>query len=244
MARSKSNPRRADHERLANQELEKAAQAMERAEGHAAKDHFGRALTDAVVTASVASVAQAEAEHAQDQDLVREARDLVRASGNLILVSVAGIQREAGMRDEFGADRALSAQRNPSKRQPGVTPLFLIRSYSSSILTGGDEIYLVINTEGEVMDAIITDSEDFGPMEDAGYGNLSILELDVSGAQHRKLKKLGKRLSEVTRTRPTFRPGRGGTRVPARTQPFRARTSSTAANPSVNTGKLKQRLLR
>jgi len=240
MARSKRNPRRADHQRLATQELEKAAQAMERAERHAAKDQFGRALTDAVLTASVASVAQAEAEHGQDADLAKEAGDLVRASGNLILVSVAGIQRDAGMRDEYRVEHALGSRRNPPQRQPGVNPLFLIRAYSSSLLTGSDEIYLVINTEGEVMDAVITDSEDFGPMEDAGYGNLSILELDVSGAQFRKLKKLGKRLAEVTQTRPLFRPGRAP-KVPARTTGARVRPAFSTANPRDH---LKRRLMR
>lgn len=107
------------------------------------------------------------------------------------------------------ATRSKRRSRNPGRHASG-SPSVLIRTYSTALLTGDTDVYLVMNQEGDVMDAIVTDPEDFGPVRSAGYGSLGILDLDVSAAQHRKLRKLAKQLEKQIDLRPVFRPGSSG----------------------------------
>jgi len=125
---------------------------------------------------------------------------VMRDAGQVIMEAVGHVQVVAAS----GARVA-----NPNGRHPGGRSNLLIRTHSSSLLAGTKDIYLVINTDGEVMDAVVTESEDFSPIEGAKYGSLPILALDVSGGQYRKLLKLAKQLQTVVKQRPVYRPSRG-----------------------------------
>jgi hypothetical protein len=200
MAKRRKNPSKAEHKKQSGFDLERADRDIERARKHLRDQEPGRALQEVALSLAAASCARCEAENAGEPGLSKEAAQAMRDAGDVLLEAVAQIQEMAG---------AGVLVANPNGRHPAGTPNFLIRTHSSSLLAGSSDIYLVVNTDGEVMDAVITEFEDFGPIEDAGYHALSILELDVSGGQHRKLLKLAKQLQTVVGARPVFRPGTG-----------------------------------
>lgn len=231
-----ANPGRAEHAKQAKADLERAQQDLERARRHIEAEEPGEALMEVALSLAAAACARCEAVNAGEGELSKEAAEAMRDAGDTVLLAVKQVQVLSG-------GEILVA--NPNGRHPSGSPNFLIRTRSSALTAGSKDIYLVVNTEGEVMDAVITEGQDFGPVEGSGYGDLGILELDVSGAQYRKLLKLAKQLHSVFSARPTFRPGRGGAMVrrrPERPGAPLARISTTkrrvAANP------LKSRLMR
>jgi len=246
MAKS-TNPRKAEHVKSADSELKEARSELRKAKDARKKLQYGTAILLVAPAIAAASVAAAEARNAKDKTRTEKAQKVLREAGNILSESVEAIQSES--RFWYAIQPIDGAFANPNGGLPGTaTPSLLIRTYSSSLLTGADEIYLVVNRDGEVIDAVMTAADDFGPVQQADYGNLPILELDISGPQHRKLKKLAKRLKEVGRARPVFRPAAGGRETAGafrtryspgdRTIARRPRTEVAQANP------LKQRLMR
>jgi hypothetical protein len=161
-------------------------------------------MQEVAISLVSAAYAECEANGAKDPQLVREAKVAVRSAGDVLLEVLDRVQTMAGL---VPSSQLMA---NPNGRHPSGVPAFLIRTYSSSILAGAQDVYLVVNSNGQVMDAVITDADDFGPLQ-ADYGALSILELDVSGPQFRRLKKLAAKLQQVVKDRPAFRPSRGST---------------------------------
>jgi len=210
-ARKRKNPQRETHRKEAQQELKAAKAAIEEAESAQMRDRPVDTAILAVEGLTSATLAFCEAKAAESDKLTTDARLAMRRSGEALSWAIDTLQ-QAGVDASVAINPWHGTRRNQRGRQPGVTPSMLIRLYSSSLLTGTNEIYLVVNTDGEVMDAILTPQENFAPVADAGYAGLPILELDITGPQYRKLVQLARRLAEVEAFRPVFRPGRGGIR--------------------------------
>lgn len=225
--RKRKNPKPETHARYADEHMESAETWLLRAGQHL-DDDPGLALTEGVTAAVAAAAAQAEASHAGDKGRrEEEAQKMVRLAGEVVL--------EALRRVEAVVETRVMVARNPPP--PTGAPALLMRAYSTGLLVGNDEVYLVLSTDGEVIDAVETLPDDFGPLMDEGYGSLPVLELDVTGRQLKLLRKLARTLAKVAGARPAFRPGIGARAriksIEQREKDERARASIEAARAGI-----------
>lgn len=89
-------------------------------------------------------------------------------------------------------------------RNPGEQ-LVLVAS-SPSFLTSSEDVHLMIDDRGQIVDAAISpDRVVTSEMRERGYEDTPSIDLDVTSAQYRTLKKFAKSMEKTEKLRPSAR---------------------------------------
>lgn len=112
---------------------------------------------------------------------------------------------EAEVDDEIRkiVDKAIRGVKG-ALRNPGEQ-LVLVAS-SPSMFTSSEDVHLVVDDRGQIVDAAISpDRVITSEMRERGYEDMPSIDLDVTGAQYRTLKKFAKSMAKTEKLRPTAR---------------------------------------
>jgi hypothetical protein len=140
-------------------------------------------------------------------------------------------RKQRSIEDEVGdiLGTAMSEARGVL-RNPGETLVIIVSS--PSFLTSSDEINLVVDDNGNIVDAVIAPKDEVTQvMIERGYDDLPAIQLDVTGSQYRTLKKFAKTLAKTEKLRPKKRRRKSSAPEPKPRFAPRASEAERATNP-------------